>query len=47
MILLRKRERASQIPYGPYIAAAAVIWIFAGPRTLQWYDRLMASLVQQ
>ena len=30
LILLRKREWSSRMPYGPYIAAAAVIWIFGG-----------------
>jgi leader peptidase (prepilin peptidase)/N-methyltransferase len=30
LILLKKRERSSQIPYGPYIALAALIWIFGG-----------------
>ena len=29
LILLRKREWSSRMPYGPYIAAAAVIWILA------------------
>jgi leader peptidase (prepilin peptidase)/N-methyltransferase len=30
LILLRKREWSSRLPYGPYIALAAVIWIFGG-----------------
>jgi len=32
LILLRKREWSSRMPYGPYIAAAAVIWIFGGKK---------------
>lgn len=32
LILLRKREWSSRMPYGPYIALAAVIWIFGGSR---------------
>jgi leader peptidase (prepilin peptidase)/N-methyltransferase len=32
LILLRRREWSSRMPYGPYIAAAAVIWIFGGKR---------------
>jgi len=32
LILLRKREWSSRMPYGPYIAAAAVIWIFDGKK---------------
>jgi leader peptidase (prepilin peptidase)/N-methyltransferase len=32
LILLRKREWSSRMPYGPYIAAAAVIWLFGGKK---------------
>ena len=34
LILMRKREWSSRMPYGPYLALAAVIWIFAGRRLL-------------
>jgi leader peptidase (prepilin peptidase) / N-methyltransferase len=34
LILLRKREWSSRMPYGPYIAAAAAIWIFVGKKFL-------------
>jgi len=30
LILLGKREWSSRLPYGPYIALAAVIWLFGG-----------------
>lgn len=30
LIVMRKREWSSRLPYGPYIALAAVIWLFAG-----------------
>jgi leader peptidase (prepilin peptidase)/N-methyltransferase len=30
LILARKREWSSRMPYGPYIALAAVLWIFGG-----------------
>jgi len=40
LILLRKREWSSKIPYGPYIALAAAIWIFFG-------KKLVAALLQQ
>ncbi len=30
LILFRKREWSSRLPYGPYIALAAAIWIFGG-----------------
>jgi len=32
LIILRKREWSSRMPYGPYIALAAVIWIFGGKK---------------
>ncbi|MEJ0089641.1 MAG: prepilin peptidase [Limisphaerales bacterium] len=32
LILLRKREWSSRMPYGPYIAAAAVLWLFGGKK---------------
>jgi leader peptidase (prepilin peptidase) / N-methyltransferase len=32
LILMRKREWSSRMPYGPYIALAAVIWIFGGKK---------------
>jgi len=34
LILLRKRDWSTRLPYGPYIAVAAVIWIFGGYRWL-------------
>ena len=37
LILMRKREWSSRMPYGPYIALAAVIWIFIGK---QWVATL-------
>ena len=32
LIVMRRSEWSSRIPYGPYIALAAVIWIFGGKR---------------
>ncbi|MDD5141547.1 MAG: prepilin peptidase [Verrucomicrobiales bacterium] len=32
LIVMRKREWSSRMPYGPYIAAAAVIWLFGGQK---------------
>ena len=37
LIALRKQEWSSRIPYGPYIALAAVIWMFGGQRLLDWW----------
>jgi len=40
LILLGKRQWSSRMPYGPYLALAAVIWVFAGQR---WWENLFAS----
>jgi leader peptidase (prepilin peptidase)/N-methyltransferase len=37
LIAARKREWSSRMPYGPYIALAAVIWIFGGKK---WFAAL-------
>ncbi len=37
-IVFRKQDWSSRIPYGPYIAVAAVIWIFGG---CQWMRALL------
>jgi leader peptidase (prepilin peptidase)/N-methyltransferase len=34
-IVLKKRDWSSRIPYGPYIAAGAVVWIFGGSHWLR------------
>jgi leader peptidase (prepilin peptidase) / N-methyltransferase len=39
LILLRRHERSNPIPYGPYIAAAAAIWIFAGRPIMGWFQK--------
>lgn len=40
MILLGRREWAGRIPFGPYLAGAAVIWLFIGQELLTWYLNL-------
>src|SRR2546426_660932 len=37
LIALRRSEWSSRLPYGPYIALAATIWIFGGNRLAQWW----------
>lgn len=32
LILMRRREFSSRMPYGPYIALAAVVWLFIGKK---------------
>ena len=41
LILLGKRQLQGRIPYGPFIAAAAIVWIFWGPLLANLYQRLL------
>jgi len=36
LILLKRQEWSSRLPYGPYIALAATIWVFGGHRLFDW-----------
>ncbi|HWX20576.1 MAG TPA: prepilin peptidase [Candidatus Binatia bacterium] len=44
MVLTGRRALSSRLPYGPYIAMAATLWIFAGPELVGWYIQLMMHL---
>ncbi len=35
--LIGKTEWSSRIPFGPYLAAGGMIWLFYGPQFLEWY----------
>ena len=35
--LVHRREWSSRIPYGPYIAMAATVWIFGGKKAVEWW----------
>jgi leader peptidase (prepilin peptidase)/N-methyltransferase len=37
ILLLNKRHLSSKIPFGPYLALGALIWLFAGPEIIHWY----------
>ncbi len=37
LILARRQAWSSRLPYGPYIALAAVIWMFAGRQMVAWW----------
>jgi leader peptidase (prepilin peptidase)/N-methyltransferase len=36
LILAGKRDWSSRLPYGPYIAVAAAIWVFGGYKWMRW-----------
>ena len=35
------KARSLKIPFGPYLSAGALIWLFVGPEFLNWYLHLM------
>ncbi len=37
LMLTGRREASGRIPFGPYLALGALVWIFAGPAILNWY----------
>ena len=37
LIVVGKREWSSRLPYGPYIALGAVVWVFLGKRLMAMY----------
>jgi len=37
LIALRRREWSAKLPYGPYIAVAATVWIFGGNKVVAWW----------
>ncbi|MEO7168226.1 MAG: prepilin peptidase [Spartobacteria bacterium] len=41
-MVLGKREWSGKIPFGPYLALGALIWMFFGTRLLGWYLGLLA-----
>lgn len=43
MIFLGQHVRSKPIPYGPYIAAAAALWLFAGEELLAAFQRLVVG----
>lgn len=37
ILLLNKQHLSSKIPFGPYLAVGALIWLFAGTDIIHWY----------
>jgi len=40
-LALGKREWSSKIPFGPYLAAGAALWLFCGHQLVTWYRGLL------
>ena len=36
-LMLLRRSRNTQIPFGPYLALGAIIWSLLGPQIASWY----------
>ena len=49
MVLLHKQKWAGRLYFGPFLALAATLWIFAGPELVAWYlrfsDHLLARML--
>jgi leader peptidase (prepilin peptidase) / N-methyltransferase len=41
--LIGKREWSAKIPFGPYLAGGALLWLFAGLHILAWYFGLLGA----
>ncbi len=39
--MLLRRDGSRAIPFGPYLALGALIWIFAGPAIVSWYFSIL------
>ena len=44
LIAMRRRQWSSRTPYGPYIALAAVVWIFAGAKIIHAFFEVMHAV---
>ncbi len=42
LMLLGRREASGRIPFGPYLALGAALWVFAGPAIMDWYLAFLA-----
>jgi len=43
LVLLGRREASGRIPFGPYLALGALVWIFSGPALVAWYFRFLGN----
>jgi len=44
ILLLSKKGLRTEIPYGPYLAAAGLVWLFWGSSILVWYQTTMGII---
>ena len=41
LLLFGPKARSVRVPFGPYLSLGAILWVFAGPRLVQWYLALV------
>jgi len=44
LILAGRRDASGRIPFGPYLALGALLWMMAGPAILAWYDGFLTPV---
>ena len=47
VLFFRQRRSPSALPYGPLLAAAAIIWMLWGNWLITWYGRWVWNLVER
>jgi len=45
-LLIGRREWSTRIPFGPYLALGALLWLFSGPELVHWYWQLTLPPIQ-
>jgi leader peptidase (prepilin peptidase)/N-methyltransferase len=43
LVLIGRKDWQSRIPYGPYLALGALLWLLAGREIVNWYLNLIVS----
>lgn len=43
--VMGRREWSARIPFGPYLALGAMLWLAAGPACLRWYWEVLGALL--
>ncbi len=42
LMLIGRRDASGRIPFGPYLALGAFLWVFVGPGIVEWYGAFLA-----
>ncbi len=44
LMMLERKGKSDPIPFGPYLALGALVWIFWGPTIVEWYLGLLTPV---